>query len=190
MPVVLRTLCGCSPFIACGLISSFTNWRIGTVVAVTLSAVLVLTAARQGRGIGAAVIETSAVVFCAVALVLAFVTPQAAIRDFIGALSTGWLALTAWCSVVLGRPFTKVAERRLVDASVWEQPPFHRTHLVVTSMWAAGFTATAVVLGVVEYAAPHSGVIEILVQVAGNFVPAVLAYRYLAGRRDGVTVMR
>jgi hypothetical protein len=64
------------------------------------------------------------------------------------------------------------------------------THLVVTSIWAAGFTATAVVLGVVEYAAPHSGVIEILVQVAGNFVPAVLAYRYLAGRRDGVAVMR
>jgi hypothetical protein len=190
MPVVLRTLCGCSPFIACGLISGFTNWRIGTVVAVALSAGLVLTAVRQGRGVGAAVIETSAVVFCAVALVLAFVTPQAAIREFIGALSNGWLALTAWCSVALGRPFTKVAERHLVEDSEWARPPFHRTHLVVTSIWAAAFTATAVVLLAVEYDAPHSGLIEVLVQVAGNFVPAVLTYRYLAARREGVAVAR
>ena len=68
---------------------------------------------------------------------------------------------------------------------MWARPPFHRAHLVVTSIWTVGFTVTAVVLLAVEYAAPHSGLIEVAVQVAGNFVPAVLTYRYLAARREG-----
>jgi hypothetical protein len=181
--MVLRTLFGCSPFIACGLISSFTQWRIGTLVAVTLSVVLLIVAVLERRGMEGAVLEASAVVFCGVALIIAFSRPEAGIRDFIGALSTGWLALTAWLSVAIGRPFTKHAERRRVSASLWRHPGFHRAHVVITSVWAVAFTETAIALCVLEYEAPHSGLVEVIIQIVGNFVPAVIAYRLQAGRR-------
>lgn len=181
--MVLRTLGSCSPFIACGLISTFTGWGIGTAVGLALSVVLLVGVLWGAGGIDEAVIEISAVVFCAIALVLAYVTPQAGIREFVGALSNGWLALTAWGSIALRRPFTKSAERRRVDEVVSGHPLFHRTHVVVTAMWAAGFTATTAVLAIVEDVAPHSGFVEILIQIGGNAVPAVFAYRYLNGRR-------
>lgn len=187
--MVLRTLRGCSPFVACGLISTFTEWRIGTLVALALSLVLMVVALR-GNGVEGAVTEISSVVFCGAAAVIAFATPQLAVREFIGALSSGWLALTAWGSAALGRPFTKALERNAVADAVWRHPLFHRTHVVVTSVWAAAFTATAAVLAVEEAVAPHSGLVEVVIQLAGNLVPAVFAYRYLAARGSGAATPR
>ena len=186
--MVLRTLFGCSPFVACGLVSAFTEWRTGTLVAVLLAVVLMAVALRGG--VESAVVEISAVVFCGAAAVIAFAAPHLVLREFIGALSSGWLAVTAWGSVALGRPFTKAPERRAVPAEVWRHPLFHRTHAAVTSIWALGFTATAVLLAVVETEAPHSGFVETLIQLAGNVVPAVFAHRYLTRRPDGMAAPR
>lgn len=183
--MVLRTLRGCSPFIACGLISTFTQWKIGTLVALVLSLVL-LAVALRGDGVGGAVLEISSVVFCGATVALAYATPHLVIREFVGAISAGWLALTAWATIAVHRPFTLAPERRLVAGEIGRHPAFHRTHVVVTAVWAAGFTATAVVLAVVEHVAPHSGFTEVVIQLAGNLVPAVFAYRYAAGRHHEV----
>src|SRR3954447_22049504 len=98
--MVLRTLRGCSPFVACGLISAFTQWRIGTLAALVLSLVLAAVALREG-GVRAAVLEISSVVFCGATAVLAYTDPALGIRVFVGSLASGWLALTAWGSIAV-----------------------------------------------------------------------------------------
>lgn len=183
--MVLRTLLGCSPFIVCGLLSAFTEWRIGTVVALTLSVVLAFAAFREGGGAAGAVLEISGAVFCAGAFVIAFSTPEAAVSDFVGSLANGWLALTAWLSVAISRPFTMLTERRRVPEPVWRDPAFRQAHALVSSLWSVVFTAVAVVLVIVEYRAPHSGLLEILIQVVGNLAAAMAAARLLSQRLSG-----
>lgn len=180
--MVPRTLLGCSPFVACGLISAFTQWRVGTVIALALSLVLTVLALR-GDGVHGAVLEISSTVFCGATAVLAYTDPALGIRVFVGALATGWLALTAWGSIAVRRPFTRGIDPCRLDAV--RHPAFHRAHLVATAIWATGFTATAAVLAVLESAAPHSGLAELVIQLAGTLAPAVLVQRYQAGRGDG-----
>ncbi len=167
--MVVRTLRGCTPFVACGVVSAFTEWRVGTVIALTLSLILLVAGRIGGNGAGEAVFEASAVVFCGIAAVVAFSAPTLPINAYIGTISVGWQALTAWGSLVIRRPFT-------LDGTAHEAAVV-RQHVAVVSVWAVGFTATAVALAFVETFAPHSGVIEILVQVAGNLVTAVFAHR-------------
>src|SRR3954468_6288895 len=114
MQMVVRTLRGCSPFIACGLISTFTEWRIGTLVALVLSLIL-LVGALYGDGVDGAVLEISSVAFCGTTVVFAYATPHLVIGAFVGALSNGWLALTAWATIAFHHPFTRGPERRLVS---------------------------------------------------------------------------
>ena len=168
--MILRTLRDCSPFIACGLISTFTEWRVGTLVAFGLSLLLMVVAVR-GDGLRGAVLEISAVVFCGGAAAVAYSAPHLPVRVFVGALSTGWLALTVWGTFALGRPCTEAAERRHVADEVRRHPAFRRAHRVMTAIWGVAFTATAVVL-VVEAEAPHPGLAEVGIQLAGNLLPA------------------
>src|SRR5262245_42365496 len=102
----VRTLRGCAPFVACGVVSAFTEWRTGTVIALTLSVVLLLDNLRTGYALGEAYLEASAAVFCAVAVVVAFTVPTAPISAYIGTISVGWQALTALGSLAIRRPFT------------------------------------------------------------------------------------
>jgi hypothetical protein len=184
--VILRTLYGCSPFVACGLISTFTEWRTGTLVAFALSVVLTV-AALRGDGPGGAVVEISSVVFCGGSSVVAYTATELPVRDFVGALSSGWLALTVWGTLVLHRPYTEAVERRHVADEVRRDPVFRRRHRAMTAIWGTAFTATAAVLAVVEAAAPHSGFVELGVQLAGNLLPAACVARYRA-RETGATL--
>jgi hypothetical protein len=174
----VRTLRGCAPFVVCGVVSAFTEWRTGTLIALTLSVILLLDGLRSGNGLGEAFLEASAAVFCAVAVVVAFSVPTAPIKGHIGTISVGWQALTAWGSLASRRPFTLGGARRAVSEAVGRDPAFVRVHMVIVSIWAAAFTATAVALAVLETVAPHSGVLEIVIQLVGNLVPAVFAHRY------------
>ena len=168
--MVFRTLRGCTPFVACGVVSAFTEWRVGTVIALTLSLILLVANRVGGNGLGEAIFEASAALFCGVAVVVAFSVHTAPISAYIGTISVGWQALTAWGSLAIRRPFTL--------GGTGHEAPVVRRHVVIVAVWAAGFTVTAVVLALVEAFEPHSGVIEIVVQLAGNLVTAVLAHRY------------
>jgi hypothetical protein len=185
--LVLRTLLGCAPFVACGVISVFTNWRIGTVIALALSLVLLLDNRRRGNTLGEAFIETSAAIFCAIAMIISFTAPQAPLREFIAALSAGWQALTAWLSLVLRRPFTLGPQLRSVPRPHWPRHPLYRWHLRASVIWAAAFTVTAGVLGLVESATTGSEGLQSLIEVAGYLVPALVVLRYeMTLRRTGV----
>jgi hypothetical protein len=189
--VVLRTLLGCAPFVACGLISVFTRWQIGTVIALALSLMLLLDNRRRGNTLGEAIIEVSAAVFCAIAMIISFVAPEAPLREFIAALSAGWQALTAWLSLVLRRPFTLGPQLRSVPRPHWPHHPLYRWHLRASVIWAAAFTATAIVLGLVESSMTDSEGVQSVIEVIGYLVPALAVLRYeMTQRRTGVVPAR
>jgi hypothetical protein len=60
-----------------------------------------------------------------------------------GILANGTLAASTWLTVVFRRPFTLDYAREHVDPSLWNEPSFIRTNMVITSVWAAVFTANA-----------------------------------------------
>ena len=195
--MVFRTLLGCAPFVACGVISVFTTWQLGTVIALTLSVVLLLDNRRRGNSLGEAFIETSAAVFCAIAVIISFAAPEAPLREFIAALSAGWQALTAWLSLVLRRPFTLGPQLRSIPRPHWPRHPLYRWNLRASVTWAAAFTVTAVVLGLVESAMTESEGLQSVIEIAGYLVPALIVLRSEATQRrtgmvpvhggDGVT---
>ena len=186
--MVLRTLLGCVPFVACGVISVFTSWQIGTVIALALSLVLLLDNRRRGNSLGEAFIETSAAVFCAIAMIISFAAPEAPLREFIAALSAGWQALTAWLSLALRRPFTLGAQLRSIPRPHWPRHPLYRWNLRASVTWAAAFTATAVVLGLVESAMTDSEGLQAVIEVAGYLIPAFIVLRYEMTQRHTGTV--
>ena len=61
-----------------------------------------------------------------------------------GILANGTLAASTWLTVVFRRPFTLDYAREHVDPSLWNEPSFIRTNMVITSVWAAVFTVNAV----------------------------------------------
>ncbi len=176
--MVVSTLRGCTPFVVCGVVSAFTEWRLGTLIGLALSLLLLILNRWAGNARGEVIFEASAVVFCGVAAVVAFSARTLPVNAYIGSLSVGWQALTAWGSLGARRPFT-------LDAAKREDPGHLRTHLVIVGIWAAGFTATALVLALMETLVPHSGVAEIVVQVAGNLATALAAHRYASTPRSG-----
>jgi hypothetical protein len=186
--LVFRTLLGCAPFVACGVISVFTNWRIGTVIALALSLVLLLDNRRRGNSLGEAFIEVSAAIFCAIAMIISFSAPHAPLREFIAALSAGWQALTAWLSLVLRRPFTLGPQLRSLPRPRWPRHPLYRWHLRASVIWAAAFTVTAAVLCLVESAMTNSEGVQTLIEIAGYLIPALVVLRYeMTLRRTGTT---
>lgn len=174
---------GFIPWIAFAVLSGTVGWQTAAITAFALSVVLLLRNRRAGVGLDANVIELSAAVFFAAVAVLAHVQPHSPLRDGVGALSSAWLALTAWGSLAISRPFTLGIARRSVPQQFWNTPQFLRANNVITSVWAASFTVTALASGAVDLTDANASLATTLIQVAGFVVPAVFTIRYQESRR-------
>ncbi|MCQ4079468.1 hypothetical protein NGB36_02340 [Streptomyces sp. RB6PN25] len=183
MGAMVGSLRGFIPWIAFAVLSGTSGWQIGALTAGALSVVLLVRNIRTGHGLDENVIELSATVFFAVIAVVACLEPHSALREAIGALSSGWLALTAWGSLAISRPFTMGIARRSVPQAFWGTPQFRRANVVITTAWAASFTVTAAATGTLDYAVSHSGTATTLIQTAGYLVPAAFTVRYQDARR-------
>lgn len=182
---MLRSFRGFIPFIAFGVLNGLTDVRIAAVTAVVLSALLLLESRRTGDRLDEHVIEISASVFFLAFTLLAFLDPRTPLADHTTALSSAWLALTAWGGLLAHKPFTMGIARRPVPRQVWENPMFYKVNAVISSVWAAAFTVTAVVATVIGLLTTHGGTAVTAVQVLGFVVPAAFTVRYQAavGRR-------
>jgi len=67
----------------------------------------------------AQILEISAVVFFAVVAIVGFATDSATFHKYDSVLSFGWLALTAWVSLAIGKPFTEGIAKREVPQEYW-----------------------------------------------------------------------
>ena len=162
------------------------GWQWGALAALATAAVLLALALRAGLPADAQILEASTLVYFAVLGGIALALPDSPLRHYGGALSFGWLALTAWGTLAVRRPFTLGIARRGTPREYWDLPVFLRINTVITTVWAASFTLTGLALA--GCAATGAGTAAaVACQVAGFTVPAVFTARYPAAVRARLT---
>ncbi|MEU6849369.1 hypothetical protein ABZ901_05470 [Actinacidiphila alni] len=181
----MNYLRGFVPWIAFAVVSSF-GWQWGALAGLVLGLRLIALARKSGAAADSLILERSTVFFFVVLTAVAFARTDSGLQDYTGTLSTGWLAVTAWATLAVKRPFTLGIARRQVPAEMWHNPVFLRVNVVITTAWALAFTVTSGVLGAVS-AAGLGHAVSIPVQIAGFAVPAVFTARYPARVRARAT---
>jgi hypothetical protein len=166
------------PWIAFAVASTQLDWRYSGLVGLVLAAGSLLLERRRGKPWDTLVIELSATVFFAVLTIWSFADPGSPLHDYVGALSDAWLAITAWGSVAVRRPFTLGIAKTMVPPSVWDNPAFLRVNIVITAVWAASFTVAGVASAVLLSSAPHATGALITIKVLGFAVPIAFTVRY------------
>jgi hypothetical protein len=187
----MNYLRGFVPWIAFAAVSA-AGWQWGALTGLVLAVWLLVQNRRAGVPADSQILEYGMVLFFAVLTAVAFAATDSGLKDYTGALSLGWLAVIAWAGLAVGRPFTLGIARRQAPREVWESPVFLHINRVITAVWAAAFTVTAIVLIPIS-AADLGDAVSIPVQVAGFVVPAVFTARYperaraRAARKTGET---
>ncbi|MFD9790819.1 hypothetical protein ACFWXK_07680 [Streptomyces sp. NPDC059070] len=153
------------------------HWQWGALCALATGAWLLHSDRKRGASAESQVLERSTIAFFAILGAVAFAAPDSGLREYGGALATGWLALTAWATLAVRRPFTTAIAKRQAPREMWNHPVFLRINVVLTAAWAAAFTITAVGLALV-HAEALGGTAEVAVQAAGFAVPALITARY------------
>jgi hypothetical protein len=165
---------GFIPWIAFAVIP---GWQWGALAALVLSLGLLVQARRSQVPLDSQILEISTLAFFAALTVLAFSAPHSALEHYDGAFSTGWLALTAWATLTIRRPFTLGIAKQQAPREVWDSPVFLRINVVITAAWAIAFTVAAV-LQTGMAVANVSEAVRITVQVLAFAIPATFTARY------------
>ncbi|WP_367129854.1 MULTISPECIES: hypothetical protein [Streptomyces] len=167
---------GFIPWIAFAVVSS-AGWQWGALAGLVTGVALLIKDGKSGVAAESLILESSTVCYFVALTAVAFALPHSELRHYGGAMSLGWLALTAWATLAVGRPFTTGIAKRQAPAAVWGTPLFRRINVVITSVWAAAFTVTAAVLALVT-AEGLGNEVSVPVQVAGFVLPALFTARY------------
>ena len=166
------------PWIAFAVVATQFDWRWSGLTGLVLSAALLLNARREGRKADALIIEWSALAFFALLTATAFAFPASPLKTYTGALTDAWLALTAWGSLAIGKPFTLGIARTMTPPELWGNPVFKRVNVVITLVWAASFTVTGLAGVALLHFAPHATAALITLKVLGFAVPVAFTVRY------------
>jgi hypothetical protein len=172
----VKYLRGFIPWIAFAVISP-DGWRWGALAGLLTGLVLLQAQRRKGVAADALILEISTVVYFAALTALAFAAPGSPLHHYSGVLSLGWLALTAWGTLAVRRPFTLGIARQNTPPEYWNRPRFLRTNVVITTVWAAAFTLTAAAIAICDVTAAGSAA-SLACQVAGFAAPAIFTARY------------
>ncbi|MEU6561765.1 hypothetical protein [Nocardia nova] len=143
------------PWIVLAVGSGVDN-RVGALGGLLTSVVLLAADRRAGRRAEEITLDLSTAGFMAVFSAVAVALPDSRLLDYGAALAMVWLAVTAWTSLALRRPFTLGIARRSVSAEIARLPAFVRINVVITTVWAVCFTSEAVALAYVQSHAPHN----------------------------------
>ena len=167
---------GFIPWIVFAAVSS-AGWQWGALSAAACGLWLLVQDRKAGVPGAALVLQFSTLGYFAALTAFALADPHSPVRHYVGALSLGWLAATAWATVAVGNPFTVGIARQSVPEELWYNPRFLRMNTIITSVWAASFTLTsaAVVVCVVSGAGT---VASLACQVLGFLAPATFTKQY------------
>ncbi|KNB49068.1 hypothetical protein [Streptomyces caatingaensis] len=168
-------------WIAFAIASSF-GLQWGAAAGLVFAVGVLVNELRSGTPAEALILDSSAALFFVILNVLAFAVPAGPLGEYAGALSLGWLALTAWGTIAIGRPFTTGIAKRQAPPAVWETPVFRRINVVITSAWATSFTVTAASVAAI-HAAGLGGVAAQLVQIVGFVLPVAFTRHYVKNAR-------
>jgi hypothetical protein len=162
-----------APWIIYAVLSSV-DWRIG-MCAAAVAAVILVIGQRRAHDLDLLTGVTAA--FFVVMAIIALAAPHSGLHHWTPALSAATLAVIAAGSLAVRQPFTLAIARRTVPEQFWHTPLFLHSNDVITSVWAAAFTASAIASALVIHASPGSSAV-IAVQVAGFVVPFIFTKRY------------
>ncbi|MER5792791.1 hypothetical protein [Streptomyces sp. NPDC001980] len=174
----MHYLRGFAPWIVYACLSPL-GWQWSALAGLVAGLALIVVNVRAGLATDALILEMSTAAYFAVLTAVAFAAPDSSLSHYGGALSFAWLAVTAWATLALRRPFTLGIARRSTPEELWDNPVFLRVNVVITAAWAAAFTFTAIALTAGAAADAGTG-LKVTVQVLGFVVPAVFTARYPA----------
>jgi hypothetical protein len=169
---------GFIPWILSGVIS-VTDWRWGAAAGLLSALLLLRQDRRRGFALDSEILEISSLVYFAVIGAIAMAVPHSALRNHTDVASFCWLALTAWGTLVIGRPFTLGIARRQTPREFWDRPEFFRINAVITAAWGAGFTFIGAAIAL-DDAIHAPGWVSIAAHVVGLVAPAAFTVRYPA----------
>ncbi|MHC1752650.1 hypothetical protein [Humidesulfovibrio sp.] len=135
----LKLLLGFAPWIAFLAIAhgSLFRLKLGLVIAAVLTLVMAVTKLHRG------VIMWVGIAFFTYASIAVLVFEHMWTVRYMGVLANGALAVGAWGTLAVGRPFTLEYAREHTDPSRWNDPLFVRTNVIITSVWAVAFSIGA-----------------------------------------------
>jgi hypothetical protein len=172
----MNYLRGFIPWIAFAVVSGF-SWQWAAALGLVGSVGLLIRARMRNIPLDSQILELSTLVYFGVLTGLAFDQPHSGLHNYTGAMSMGWLALTAFGGLAVRRPFTLGIAKLQTPKEFWNTPVFQKVNYVITSVWATAFLITAIVLGIFD--ATHvSETVSIIVQVAGFVLPALFTRTY------------
>jgi hypothetical protein len=134
---------------------------------------------RAGSAYDSLILEIGSAVFFTGMAALAFAAPRSTLVGYSSALASTALAVIAWGSLALRRPFTLGIAKQKTPSEFWDEPLFMRINVIITVVWAVSFTVAAAIL----VALVHAGSATILrgvVQVVTVVIPLVFTIRYVA----------
>ncbi|KUL40410.1 hypothetical protein ADL22_15125 [Streptomyces sp. NRRL F-4489] len=156
---------------------SVLGWQWGALAGLAAAVVLLVADRAAGFALETRLLEYGTIVFFAALTALALIRPDSPLKAYGSALSMGWLAVIAWTSIAVRRPFTMAIARRMAPPEVWHTAFFRHINVVLTAAWALSFTLSCIAQAVIS-AYGLSVLFPILVQIAGFVVPARFTAAY------------
>jgi hypothetical protein len=173
---MLSYLRGFAPWLVFAAVSPV-DWRIATLAGL-VTAIAATLYGRRSQPFDALLLDLGAVVFFAALAIVGLADAHSPVAGWAGTLSLGWLAVIAWGSLAVRRPFTLGIARQSAPREMWDNPVFRQVNVTITVAWAVSFTAIAVADAVVRLT--HAGTVAAVVIYAGYLVPIVFTRRYPA----------
>lgn len=158
---------GFVPWIIWAVLSA-TNWRVA-LCAAALAALALAVQARRRHDLD--LLTAVTFLFFAVMAVIALANLQAGLHNWTTALSAGTLAVIAWVSLAVRKPFTLSIAKKQVPEDAWGHPLFLRTNDVIMAVWAGAFTLSCLACALIVHANPKDSAALIVAQVLGFAVP-------------------
>ncbi|HEX4221498.1 MAG TPA: hypothetical protein VHZ97_03985 [Pseudonocardiaceae bacterium] len=172
----MNYLRGFVPWIAFAIVSGF-SWQWAAVLGLIGSVGLLIQARAKKIPLDSQILEISTLIYFVALTFLSLSQSHSGLHAFTGAMSMGWLALTAFGGLAIRRPFTLGIAKLQTPKELWDTPVFKRVNYVITSVWAVAFLITAIVLTIFD--AIHVGeAASITVQIAGFVLPALFTRTY------------
>ncbi len=112
--------------------------KLGLIVALVLS--VIMGVARLHRG----VILWAGLLFFTSATMAVVLLNDVWTAKYMGIFANATLAVSSWMTIALKKPFSLDYAREHTDPSLWDNPLFIRTNVIITSAWALVFTVNAV----------------------------------------------
>jgi hypothetical protein len=137
---LLKLLLSFAPWLAFLAIAQGSLFRLKLGLVVGLVLCVVMGVARLHRGM----ILWIGLVFFTSATVAVAGFDNIWTASHMGVLANSALAAAAWIGIVREKPFTLDYAREHVDPTLWNDPRFIRSAMLVASVWGAAFTANAV----------------------------------------------